>query len=111
MSRITKSVTFDDVADAELLNWIQRQMQADARPGERPDFSRFVRGVLYRAFQGTPAMASTASADIVPDTLLADIRAVVEAAVGDALNNANITVASSADTDADDNDFSGLLLD
>jgi len=107
MSRITKSVTFDDTADAELLAWIQRQMQVDARPGERLDFSRFVRGVLYRAFEGDDHLPAPAP---LPDTLLADIRAVVEAAVRHALRD--ITITPQPDTaPADDDDFSGLLLD
>lgn len=107
MSRITKSVTFDNVTDADLLAWIHRQMLADARPGERPDFSRFVRGVLYRAFQKIPDTGTGA----IPDTLLADIRAVVEAAVSHALLAGGMTTTSLPPDDRDDTDFSGLLLD
>ncbi len=111
MTRITKSITFDDAADAELLAWIAAQMQRDARPGERPDFSRFVRGALHRAFSGHDRLLPV-SASPLPDTLLADIRAVVEAAVGHALRNTNITGnAPAQDIDPDDDDFSGLLLD
>ncbi len=109
MSRITKSVTFNDVTDAELLAWIQHQMQAEARPGERPDFSRFVRGILYRAFDGDNRHPAPIAP--LPDTLLADIRAVVEAAVGHALLTIDITNNPLPPPDRDDDDFSGLLLD
>ena len=109
MSRITKSVTFNDVTDAELLAWIQHQMQAEARPGERPDFSRFVRGILYRAFDGDNRHPAPIAP--LPDTLLADIRAVVEAAVAEALHNANITSLPVISADDDSDDFSGLLLE
>ena len=109
MSRITKSVTFNDVADAALLNWIQSQMQAEARPGERPDFSRFVRGVLYRAFDDENRVSTSGTP--LPDNLLADIRAVVEAAVAEALHNTNITSLPNISTDDDNDDFSGLLLE
>lgn len=111
MSRITKSITFDDIADADLLAWIYSRMSADTRPGERPDFSRFVRGILYRAFLDAPASVSDAAAATVPETLLTDIRAVVEAAVTGALHNANITSSPAIPTGDDDDDFSGLLLD
>jgi len=109
MSRITKSVTFDDTADADLLAWIQRQMQVDARPGERLDFSRFVRGVLYRAFEEDDHLPAPATP--LPDTLLADIRAVVEAAVSHALNSVSVPAPGTTSGAADDDDFSGLLLD
>jgi len=109
MTRITKSVTFDDTADAELLAWIAAQMQHDARPGERPDFSRFVRGALYRAFSGHDHLPPASTAPL-PDTLLADIRAVVEAAVSHALRSLSIPPATETAL-PDDADFSGLLLE
>ena len=111
MSRITKSITFDDELDGDLLAWIQTRIHQSARPGERPDFSRFVRSSLYEAFErGTDITTN----DAPSEHLLSDIRAVVEAAVSNALANANLNITAAGsliDADDDDDDFSGLILD
>lgn len=52
MAKITKSVTFDDERDAELLAWLNG----------KPNFSRFVRRALYRAKEGPGAPALTIEA-------------------------------------------------
>ena len=105
MSRITKSITFNSEIDGELLAWIQTQMRQSTGQGMRPDFSRFVRGILYQAYTGQPKPSTT-----LPDNLLTDIRAVVEAAVSNALANISVVTLEHPEEE-DDNDFSGLLLE